>query len=330
MKVLMTADTVGGVWTYALELARAVPEADYVIAAIGPPPWTEVRLPNVRVVSAPWKLEWMDDPWDDLARAGEWLLDLEAREKPDVVHLNGYAHGALPFAAPKLIVAHSCVLSWWRAVKGADAPPEWDRYRQAVERGLREADRVIAPSAWMLSALGQHYRFETPSAVIHNGRFAAAVPPASRRETVFAAGRFWDEAKNLKAVAAAAPRLRWPVRLAGDGSPGGRLSANEMAAAYASAGIYLFPALYEPFGLSILEAAQAGCALVIGDIGSLRELWDGAAVFVDPRDVDAIVDAVNTLIADEPRRLALAQRAGERAALFTPSRMAAAYAEVYG
>src|SRR4051794_34605905 len=118
MKVLMTADTVGGVWTYVLDLARAAADVDFVIATMGARATDAQQrqaaaLPNVRLVTSAWKLEWMDDPWDDVDDAGTWLLDLEVREAPDVVHLNGYAHGALPFAAPKLVVAHSCVLSWW-------------------------------------------------------------------------------------------------------------------------------------------------------------------------------------------------------------------------
>jgi glycosyltransferase involved in cell wall biosynthesis len=290
----------------------------------------------VRPQLRPYKLEWMDDPWDDVARAGEWLLDLERIESPDLVHLNGYAHGALPFAAPKIVVGHSCVLSWWRAVKGEDAPSSWDRYADAVERGLRGAELVVAPSAWMLGALHEHYRFQTPSRLIYNGRDVGRSPLAAGRSTVFAAGRLWDEAKNLRAVVDAAPSIAWPVRIAGDGGASarnvthlGRLDREEMARAFAEAGIYLFPALYEPFGLSILEAALAGCALVIGDIPSLREIWRDAAIFVPPGDPAAIARAVNEVIDDDDLRAELAQRARARGAQFTPSAMAGGYRAAY-
>src|SRR5262249_58528859 len=69
----------------------------------------------------------------------------------------------------------------------------------------------------------------------------------------------------------------------------GVLSEAEMAPLYAGASIYAAPARYEPFGLTILEAALSGCALVLGDIPSLRELWEDAAVFV-PRDDDAALE----------------------------------------
>jgi glycogen synthase len=339
MRVLMTADTVGGVWTYALELTRALPDADFVIATMGalPTEWQRAEAPrNARLVPSAYKLEWMDEPWDDVARAGEWLLELERSERPDLVHLNGYSHGALPFRAPKLVVAHSCVMSWWRAVKGEDAPPSWDNYRAHVAEGLRGADLVVAPSAWMLGALDEHYRFDTPSKLIYNGRAFTPVTGHDHRASVFAAGRMWDEAKNLRAVVDAAPMIDWPVRIAGDGGADshnvrylGKLDAEHIARAYGESAIYLFPALYEPFGLSILEAALSGCALVIGDIPSLREIWRDAAVFVPPREPAEIARAVNEVIANDSFRRELGQRARRRAAAFTVERMASGYREAY-
>jgi len=338
----MTADTVGGVWTYVLQLARAASDIEFVIATMGRLPSESQRiaagaLPNVTLISSDWKLEWMDDPWDDLVRAGVWLLDLESEHSPDFIHLNGYAHGVLPFTRPKLIVAHSCVLSWWDAVKNEPLPPSWKRYHDAVERGLASADLLVAPSAWMLGALQHHYRFATPSKLIHNGRSPLPpVPQRRERNSIFAAGRIWDEAKNLSVVVEAAPQLKWPVRIAGDGGSNfvnvehlGILDEEAMAEAYADTGIYLFPALYEPFGLSVLEAALSGCALILGDIASLREIWGDAAIFVPPRDVAAIVDVTNALIADDDRRRALAAAATRRARQFTAERMAAQYRQVY-
>ena len=138
--VFMSADLVGGVWTYALELARALAPAGtrVVLAAMGGAPSDEQRrdadAAGVTLYTAPWKLEWMDDPWDDVARAGDWLTGLAARVRPDVVHLNHYAHGALGWGAPVVMVGHSDVCSWFRAVRGCEAPPSWDRYRRTLAR----------------------------------------------------------------------------------------------------------------------------------------------------------------------------------------------------
>src|SRR3954468_14290770 len=111
MKILMTADTVGGVWTYSLELARALRSHDVELAlfTMGNKLNREQRddakqLSNVVVHESEFKLEWMEEPWDDVRAAGECLLRLASDFEPDVIHLNGYAHAALRWSAPKLIV----------------------------------------------------------------------------------------------------------------------------------------------------------------------------------------------------------------------------------
>src|SRR5215217_9067912 len=164
MKILMTADTVGGVWTYALEVADALAPHDIEVelATMGRPLDHDQRAELARSAVAglhesAFALEWEDDPWEDVDRAGRWLLELEERVAPDLVHLNGYAHGSLPWTAPAVVVAHSCVLSWWEAVRGEQAPATWERYRSAVEAGLRAASAVVAPTAAMLAALERHY-----------------------------------------------------------------------------------------------------------------------------------------------------------------------------
>jgi glycogen(starch) synthase len=348
-RILMTGDTVGGVWSYALELGRALAPlgVEVVLATMGaaasPAQRAEAaRLDNLILIDRICKLEWMDDPWDDVATAGDWLLELAARVRPDVVHLNGYAHGALPWPAPLLMVGHSDVASWFRAVRGETAPPSWDRYRAEVARGLAAADCVVTPTAAMLAALVAEYgRLRAPQ-VIWNGRAAAQFMPGAKEPLVLAAGRMWDDAKNLTALDAAAAQLSWPVLVAGphehpDGGSRaaahvellGPCSPDEMAALFSTASIYALPARYEPFGLSILEAALSGCALVLGDIASLRELWDGVAIFVAPDDVAGLRAAL-TLFIERPlvrREAALAAR--RRAQQLTPERMAAAYRATY-
>ncbi len=343
----MTADTVGGVWTYALELAQALHARDVtvVLATMGAPlnamqRGAVQRMPWLQVFESSYKLEWMDKSWDDVAAAGRWLLDLERQVNPDIVHLNGYAHAAFPWHAPTLVVGHSCVLSWWEAVHGKPAPPAWDHYRAAVTQGVQQADMVLAPTAAMLTDLDRLYGPFHCTAVIPNGRAAECFLPAPKEPFVLAAGRLWDEAKNIAALDAVANRLPWPVFVAGahqhpDGGEAtaanvrmlGSLAPDALAQWMGRAAIYALPARYEPFGLSVLEAAMAGCALVLGDIPSLRELWHGAALFVPPGDHAALHVALMRLMCDEDLRTSLAARARERASQFTPERMVA---EVHG
>ncbi len=332
----MTADAVGGVWTYALDLANALAPhgVEVELATMGRPLDAAQRAASARSAVADlhesaFALEWEDEPWEDVRRAGRWLLELEEHVRPDVVHLNGYAHGSLPWAAPVVVVAHSCVLSWWEAVKGGPAPPEWDRYRTAVEAGLRAARAVVAPTSAMLEALARHYRFRTDAFVVPNGRAPASADAVRKERFVLGLGRFWDEAKNLAALQRIREEVPWPIVLAGDGSELGRVSADEAAAYVARAAIFASPARYEPFGLSILEAGLAGCALVLGDIPSLREVWGDAAVFVPPSDDTAVAAALRALARDDERRRELGVRARRRAATYTAERMARAYLELY-
>jgi glycosyltransferase involved in cell wall biosynthesis len=393
----MTADTVGGVWDYSLQLAAALDAGgtEVVLATMGPRPTEAQReqaaaIPSIRLAESDYPLEWMEEPWDGVAQAGAWLRDLADAIDPDVVHLNGYVHAALPWRAPVVVVAHSCVCSWWMAVHGCEAPESWTRYRRAVRAGLYAADAVVAPSHAMLAALSAHHG-PIDGVVIPNGRDVEAVrsggggagplhsrgagqldtrgaglPPspeaaadhrslggggqpcapvsASGKEPlILAAGRLWDPAKNIGALAAIADRLPWPVAVAGDlAAPGnakalspsgvlalGRLPAADLRTWLDRTSIYALPARYEPFGLSVLEAALARAALVLGDITSLRENWDGAGWFVPPSDTGALHAALARLIEDDERRAELGRRAYARAREFSVARMARGYRRLY-
>jgi glycogen synthase len=362
MKLLLTADTVGGVWTHAMDLCRGLERfgVDVVLATMGAPLSHDQREQvharrNVVLAESGYRLEWMPDAWRDVAAAGDWLITLERRVRPDVIHLNGYAHAALPWSAPVLLGAHSCVLSWWRAVHGCDAPPEWDTYRAAVAAGIAAADVVAAPTRALLSAIEEHYGRPRSAHVVANGTDIDRLQPAARDSAVhmphsapqpepfvLAVGRVWDEGKNLRALAAAAQDIRWPVFVAGpDAGPDGErrplhgvqqlgvLGARELGQWYARASIFVHPALYEPFGLAPLEAALSRTALVLGDIPSLREVWGDAAVFVPPSDPAAIAAAVNGLAADPAALRRCADAVAQRARSLTVRRMAAAYCALY-
>lgn len=346
----MTTDTVGGVLTYVTELVRGLgPDAEVVVAAMGRPMREDQRISlrnagAARIHEAGYGLEWMADPWEEVEAAGRWLLDLERREQPDVIHLNGYAHGALPWMAPCVVVGHSCVLSWWSAVHGTSAPPSWSHYRGAVQHGLRGAVVVVAPTETMLDELERLYgEWPGEARVIHNGSPAARPSElVAKQALILAAGRLWDEAKNLTVLDRAAAGLDWPVVVAGAlrspagfvASPAhvtvaGELGAAELGRLRRGAAVFAAPALYEPFGLAILEAARDSCALVLGDIPSLRELWDGAAWFVDPHDHRALHAALRDLGADSRLREQLATAARRRSSSYDVATMSAGYRELY-
>jgi glycosyltransferase involved in cell wall biosynthesis len=349
MRVLLTTDNVGGVWTYALELAWALGQegVDVALASMGTSLSSRQRLevagiPGMQVYESDFKLEWMDDPWDDLEKAGRWLLRINEEFQPDVVHLNSYVHATMTWGRPVLVVGHSCVLSWWQAVKNESAPLSWNAYRDQVTLGLNAADQVAAPSGAMRDQLDRFYGPLERSSVIYNARNPLLFKPRQKEPMIFSAGRLWDEAKNIAALERVAPKLSWPVYIAGDTQPPqgqsvefghvrlvGKLSVEQIAQWLGRSAVYVLPAKYEPFGLSILEAGLSGCTLVLGDIPSLREVWDDAALYVPPDDINALNDILQRLITDEQYRKTYADRALKRAREFTPNRMVKQYLAIY-
>lgn len=361
MHVLMTTDAVGGVFNHTLTLARALGELeiDVSIVVLGPGPTADQRaqleaLQPLAVHELGLELEWMEDPWEDLARAEASLLVIEDELRPDVIHAGSYFCGRIEFAAPVVVVAHSCVYSWWHGVFGCDPPREWHDYRETVREGLAGADAVVAPSHTMLGELHRHYG-ATPrrSLTILNG--AELDQRLAHKESfVLAAGRMWDPAKNLEALMAVAQELPRPVLIAGElpappaedgfqddrSEPGaepaesnvrllGRLASGELARLRRRAPVFAAPVRYEPFGLSILEAAGDRCALVLGDIPSLRETWDGCAEFIAPEDHEALLAKLASLLTEPERAERLGRDARARAERLTPAAMAQAYAGLY-
>ncbi len=223
-----------------------------------------------------------------------------------------------------VVTAHSCVYSWWKAVHGCAPGRDWAEYKRRVTEGLAASDAVTAPSRYVAEALEEEYGVSAEKIrVIHN--FSRAPQPVSREPKqpfLLAAGRIWDPAKNFSLLEQIAPTLGWEIRVAGSErgpqapSPTpksarclGLLPHADVLNEMERASIFVHPALYEPFGLAVLEAAWRKCCLVLSDIPSLRELWTGAALFVDPRDPQQWTIELNKLIADPEKQRGLAQRA---------------------
>ncbi|WP_416395437.1 glycosyltransferase family 4 protein [Allohahella sp. A8] len=354
MNILMTSDTVGGVWTYTVDLCEALQAHKVTIelatmgAALSERQRTQLaKLPNVHLHESEYRLCWMPDSSADVEAAGRWLMQLAHELKPDLVHLNDLAHGGLPWPCPVLLVGHSCVLSWWLAVKKEAAPmPEWAEYKTLVTESVRQASLLVAPTQAMLHSLLYHYGPTERTRVIYNGTdrpaLAETAENGEREPFIFAAGRVWDEAKNIDALTAIAAELPCPIYVAGettapDGTERstesvtflGQLAPDELHHWLARASLYVAPAAYEPFGLAALEAARAGCPLVLGDIKSLREVWGDAAVYVDPSDLAALRDKLINLITRPKRRHYLATAAWTRAKRYTSAAMAKSYLQCY-
>jgi glycogen synthase len=155
--------------------------------------------------------------------------------------------------------------------------------------------------------------------IIPNGIDAGVYTSRPKRPMIMAAGRIWDGAKNLRLLDDIAPRLDWRIEIAGATAHPekgvadlrqtrllGVLSSDEMRRRLGEAAIFAAPAHYEPFGLAVLEAAAAGCALVLGGIPSLRENLEGGAIFLPPAEAREWQAALPRLIGDRKERQRLA------------------------
>ncbi len=357
MHILVTADTVGGVWTYTRELVTGLAGRGIRVTLVslggmpspGQTKWLK-RLHGVDFRPTAFQLEWMQDSAADVEASSEYLRDVIRETKPDLLHLNQFYYGMLDGDVPRIVVAHSDVVSWWVAVHGEEPPQtSWlDWYRDAVTRGLSMATAVIAPSRWMLEQVERHYLKPGRAAVIHNGRTPALFNPLATKEvTIVTAGRLWDRGKNVGLLLAA--NMPAPVRIVGadqhsgmlghefaTGAPGWNVQLQpqqdepRMAQILAGARIYAATSQYEPFGLAPLEAALSGCALAASDIPPFRELWEGAAVFFRNNDAQDLRRVLELLVRDPWLRRQYATLAHDRALdKFSAERMTDDYMELY-
>lgn len=357
MHLLMTADAVGGVWTYALALARGLAGhgVSTTLAVLGPPPRPDqlaaaAAVPHlaIEVIDAP--LDWLADRPRAVTAAASALARLADRIGADVVQLNSAALAAgARFAQPVVAVCHSCVATWWGAVRGANAPmPDDFRWRtRLVAAGLARSDVLVAPTAAFADAVREAYGLAAPPVAVHNGlaappAFARNVALASPAPFAFTAGRLWDDGKAIATLDAAAARLSLPVVAAGPvtGPHGhwrrfsslrllGELPARDVGPWLANRPLFVATAVYEPFGLAVLEAAAAAAPLVLSDIPTFRELWDGAAVLVPPNDAEALAQALRDLGSDAGLRHAFGLAAARRAERYTIDRLSRRMLGIY-
>jgi len=329
MRVFMTTDAIGGVWRYSKMLAAALATGgtEVRLGVVGEAPETGAP-PGIDAVHLGVPLDWLAGSADGLAAARRRIAAAAGSWDADVIQINQPAFAGDGYPAPVIAVAHSCVETWWRGTLGVAAPNDWGWHRDAVRDGLRRAACAVAPSAAFAAQLQQAYGLESPPRAVLNG-IGPRTGHGVKQRHLLAAGRGWDESKNFAVLDRAAADILWPVRMAGScaGLEGGHvdfaqlaclgeLDAAAMADAFAAAPIFVSPSLYEPFGLAVVEAAQAGAALLLSDIPTFRELWPDAALFFDPRDPAALACQANRLILDAGLRTRLAGAARSRAKAF--------------
>ena len=350
MKILITADAVGGVWQYSTDLARGLSALgmETVLAVMGPSPSNAQAkaasaIRGVTLVNTGLPLDWLAESRDSVHLAGEEVAALAARHGADVVHLNSPALAAgVDYGRPVVAVAHSCVATWWNAVKREPVSGAFEWRAELSGRGLAAADVCVAPTEAFARATQDAYRLKRRPVTVYNGRSSLSLPELAQHDCAFTAGRLWDKGKNVATLDEAGGKLTVPFYAAGPttGPNGdavlleharslGSLDEQQIGRWLACRPVFVSAALYEPFGLAVLEAAAAGCPLVLSDIPTFRELWHGVAAFMDPMGADGFAESISLIVGDDFARAEMGRRARERASRFTVGAMAEKMAVIY-
>jgi glycogen(starch) synthase len=359
--VLVTTDTLSGVWTYTQELVSGLVSRGVrvTLVSLGDIPlphqisWMD-DLEGLEYRPTAFRLDWMQEAEQDLKDSSAYLAALVKELKPDLLHLNQLCYGGLAVETPRVVVAHGDLISWWKEVHGHE-PREgrWMRwYREAVTSGLWHASAVVAPSLWMLDAIRACYTRPRHDSVIYNGRNPVSFNPyVSKDDSVLAVGRLSDASKQVSLltqhshplpvciVGSEAPvadpeiSIRTDVKLAIDQvcvAIKGPQTQAQLRTLYSRASIYAATSRYEAFGMAPLEAAFSRCAIVANDIPSFREIWGEAAIYFQANDAESLADVIRRLHEHRDLCRGYATRAYQRAReCFTAKRMIDEYVRLY-
>jgi glycogen synthase len=221
-----------------------------------------------------------------------------------------------------------------------------------VLAGLRGADIVVAPSAWMLDQICDRYGYRGRGEVIFPGRNPIFFNPyVSKEDSVLAVGRMVDAGKQVFLLTqqphavpvcivgaeqtVPTPRIpiRADIRVALEETSvaiRGPQTEAQLRALYSRAAIYAATARYDPLGLSALDAALSRCAIVANDIPSFRETWGDAALYFRTNDAASLAECIRKLNDDRAMRRAYAELAYSRARKrFNTKRMIEEYMQLY-
>jgi glycogen synthase len=361
MHILVTTDTISGVWTYTRELVSGLVSRGLRVTLVS---FGEVPLPEqtawmdslhgLDYRPTAFRLEWMHEGEQDYEDSAAYLASLVQEIQPDALHLNQFCYGDLPVDVPRVVVAHGDLITWWLAVHGHEPKSaRWlSRYREVVVRGLLGATALVAPSACMLEALHVSYVPVSREQVIHNGRNPIFFNPyVSKEDSVLSVGRLLDAGKQVHLLTqhehplsvcivgsehpVSPPRIpiRADVKVSTDQlcvSLKGPQTEAQLRNLYSRAAVYAATARYEPFGMEPLEAALSRCAIVANDIPSFREIWGDDAVYFRTNDAASLASTIRELTEDREKCRAYANRAYQRARdRYNHKRMIDDYLQLY-
>ena len=358
MRVLFNAMQAGnqsGTGRYVEELLRA-------IIALDDGPKLTVWWPEGVPVDA-WAdaVELIPYPPGWWSRLQRELRSQRVADDFDVVHFPA-SIGPLNGGNNVVVTVHDCVFlrhpEWFR----------WERacyYRWAGRRSAHGATRLIADSQSTARdlhdlmgiestkietiPLGVSAQFTPPSAesIEKNHRrlglperFFLYVGTLEPRKNLDRVVRAWDQiAGNMEEDLVIAGRVGWKTKALDEALIKARhgdrihrlgfVDANDLPALIGAACAFVWPSLYEGFGLPVLEAMACGTPVITSNVSSLPEVAGDAALLVDPHDELAIAAAMTRLADDETLRESLRVAGLNRATQFTWQRCAEETVAVY-
>jgi glycosyltransferase involved in cell wall biosynthesis len=341
VRVLVTADTFSGVWTYARELVSGLVThgAQVTLVSFGEIPlphqtaWMD-GLHGLEYHPTAFRLDWMQEGEQDFHAAQDYLCAIVRDTRPDFLHLNQLSFGAMPVATPRLVVAHGDVITWWLGIHGHEpAASAWLKwYRETIVASLKRAEAVVTTSRWM----GEMLR------LAYGGDFDGYVIPV---------GRLWDTGKQVALLTQhkhgqpvcivgadnPIPMPTVPIRADVRVSTGeheisvkGAQTESQLRSLYSKSTIFAATSCYEPTGLASIEAAFSRCALVANDTEVYRELWGDAALYFERNNAESLSEVLGQLDDDRELVRLYGTRAYNRAReRFTARRMVDDYLRLY-
>jgi glycosyltransferase involved in cell wall biosynthesis len=343
--------------TYALNLIRGLAAVDcenqYLLYTSEPTEQTQLGRPNMEAVVLPADPAWWWTPFlfpDDLKRSSvslghvQYITPLSA-PVPFITTIHDIAFRRYPGLFPlkhRLLLNALVPLCAWRSARvltGSEStrqdllefyrlpaekvvvtPYAADSQYRPLERETARrqvSERFGIRTPYLLSVGVLQPRKNLPRLVEAFARIARRVP-----HRLVIVGK-WGWAHES---------LQDAVRRAGLGERicfAGYVADADLPALYCAADIFVYPSLYEGFGLPPLEAMACGTPVVAGATSSLPEVVGDAGVLVDPRDVGKLADAISSLLTDERERMRLRERGLRQASRFSWEETARRTVEVY-
>jgi glycosyltransferase involved in cell wall biosynthesis len=351
----------GGMGTYTRELVPALTRADSSLDV------TLFHSRFDAPLSEPWTKRYRNEeiPSDIRRLYPSWAVLGRPVLPPDLARLD-LIHTPLPVAIPPVGSAQRLVVTIHDLaflVLPDTFPGLWRTlYRLALRRAVRTAHAVIAPSRHTAEDLIRRTRMRADR--VHVVPLAASLPeeatdPAEalarlkvRPPYILSVGTL-EPRKNLVRLVRAYRRLAargaphrlvlagaigWQpqplLREVAEGAPGevvlvGEVLPAELDALYRAADAFVYPSLYEGFGLPVVEAMSRGLPCVVSSSSSLPEVAGEAALPVDPMSEAGLADALERITTDTELADRLRAAAKVRAARFTWEETARRTLEVY-